>query len=135
MINECRQLVPNGEEGVRFTYPVMQAYVAARYLADAPDRTRLIEDITASLGRLVRLRRWQKVLVLAATMVPEPSEILHAVLAGSSLMEGEQLVLAEKPGQCHAADPHGVPGEKLTPREDGKSGRIHGWRFGRSIHI
>lgn len=94
LINECRLLAPNGDEGVRFTYPVMQAYFAARYLADAPDRTRLIEDITASLGRLARLRRWQKVLVLAATMVPEPSEILHAVLAGSSLMEGEQLFLA-----------------------------------------
>ena len=93
LVNECRLLVPNGDEGVRFTYPVMQAYFAARYLADAPDRTRLIEDITASLGRLARLRRWQKVLVLAATMVPSPVEILHAVLAGSSLMEGEQLFL------------------------------------------
>jgi hypothetical protein len=94
LVNECRLLVPNGDEGVRFTYPVLQAYFAARYLADAPDRTRLIEDITASLGRLARLRRWQKVLVLAATMVPSPGEILHAVLAGSSLMEGEQLYLA-----------------------------------------
>jgi CHAT domain-containing protein len=94
LVTECRLLVPNGDEGVRFTYPVMQAYFAARYLADAPDRTRLVEDITASLGRLARLRRWQKVLVLAATMVPSPAEILHAVLAGSSLMEGEQLFLA-----------------------------------------
>ena len=94
LVDETRLLVPNGDEGVRFTYPVMQAYFAARYLADAPDRTRLIEDITASLGRLVRLRRWQKVLVLAATMVPSPGDILRAVLAGSSLMEGEQLFLA-----------------------------------------
>ena len=70
LVDESRLLVPNGDEGVRFTYPVMQAYFAARYLADAPDRTRLVEDITASLGRLARLRRWQKVLVLAATMVP-----------------------------------------------------------------
>ena len=94
LVNECRLLVPNGDEGVRFTYPVMQAYFAARYLAGAPDRPRLVEDITASLGRLARLRRWQRVLVLAATMVPDPTEILHAVLAGSSLMEGDQLFLA-----------------------------------------
>ena len=94
LVDETRLLVPNGDEGVRFTYPVMQAYFAARYLADAPDRTRLVEDITASLGRLARLRRWQKVLVLAATMVPSPGDILRAVLAGSSLMEGDQLFLA-----------------------------------------
>ena len=94
LVNECRLLVPNGDEGVRFTYPVMQAYFAARYLARAPDRPRLVEDITASLGRLARLRRWQRVLILAATMVPDPTEILHAVLAGSSLMEGDQLFLA-----------------------------------------
>ena len=94
LVGECRLLVPSGTEGVRFAYPVMQAYFAARYLATQPDRKRVVEDITASLGRLARLRRWEKVLVLCAGMVPNPEELLNAVLAGSSLMEGEQLYLA-----------------------------------------
>jgi hypothetical protein len=111
LINECRQLVPNGEEGVRFTYPVMQAYFAARYLADAPDRTRLIEDITASLGRLARLRRWQKVLVLAATDGARPGRDSPRG-AGGIEPDGRRAALSRRPllsGGRRRARPQGRP--------------------------
>jgi len=94
LIDDCRILIPSGDESVRFAYLGMQWYFAACYLAKAPNRQRLIEDITASLGRLARVRRWEKVLVLLASMIPDPARYLKTVLLGSSFMEGEQLFLA-----------------------------------------
>ena len=94
LVDECRILIPSGDESVRFAYFGLQWYFAACYLAESPDRHRLIEDITASLGRLARIRRWEKVLVLLSSMLPSPAEFLKTILAGSSFMEGEQLFLA-----------------------------------------
>lgn len=94
LIDECRILIPSGDESVRFAYLGLQWYFAASYLAKAHDRERRIEDITASLGRLARVRRWEKVLVLLASMMPDPANYLRSILLGSSFMEGEQLFLA-----------------------------------------
>ncbi len=96
LMEEAGVLTPSGGEGVRFVYTLLQAYFAAAYLAAAPDRVRWLDEITASLGRLSRLRRWEKVLVLLATMLPSPADFLRTILAGSSLMEGEQLFLAAR---------------------------------------
>jgi hypothetical protein len=104
LVDECRLLLPSGDEGLRFAYGVMQSYFAARYLATAPDRERLIEDITASLGRLARLRRWERVLILLGSMLPWPGDLLGAILAGSSLMDGEQLFVAVRCYQEAVAD-------------------------------
>ena len=43
LVEESGLLVPSGEEGVRFPYPAMQSYFAARYLIGAPDRQYLLE--------------------------------------------------------------------------------------------
>jgi hypothetical protein len=94
LVGECRLLVSTGKEGVRFAYPQLQSYFAAAYLADHPDRQSILEDVTASLGRLARLRRWEETLVLLAGMVPQPGRLLRTIVAGSSLMEGEQVYLA-----------------------------------------
>jgi hypothetical protein len=47
-------LATAGEDSIRFRYESLQAYYAARYLAAAPDKKDLLEDITASLGRMPR---------------------------------------------------------------------------------
>ena len=47
-------LATAGEDGIRFRYESLQAYYAARYLAAAPDRQELVEDITASSAHAAR---------------------------------------------------------------------------------
>ena len=90
-------LASSGEDAVRFRYQSLQAYYAARYLAASPDRRRLLEDITASLGRLARARWWEKTLVTMAGLDgPSSKGILSAILAGSPLVEGEQVYLAAR---------------------------------------
>jgi len=96
LVVECRLLVSSGDEGVRFAYPLLQAYFAARHLADPPQSRRLVDDITATFGRLSRLRRWEQVFIALASMVRSPAALLEAIVAGSSLMEGEQLFLAAR---------------------------------------
>ncbi len=94
LVATSRLLVRSGDEGVRFAYPSLQHYFAAQYLAAAPDLKRLLLDITASLGRLARVRCWEKVLILLANLIPCPCDLLRTVLAGSPLLEGEQLFVA-----------------------------------------
>lgn len=94
LVGEALLLVSSGDESVRFAYAAMQAYFAARYLANAPDRRTHIENVAATLGHLGRMRRWQGVIVLLAGMLPHPGFLLRTILSGSSLMEGEQLFLA-----------------------------------------
>jgi HEAT repeat protein len=55
---------------------------------------RVLEDVTASLGRLSRLRWWQDTLVLLAGLLDCPDKLVRQILAGSSLIEGEQVFLA-----------------------------------------
>lgn len=90
-------LATAGEDGIRFRYESLQAYFAARYLAAAPDRQDLLEDITASLGRLSRARWWEDTLVTMAGLPGQSSEgLLQAILAGSTLVEGDQVYLASR---------------------------------------
>src|SRR5262249_13191145 len=66
-------------------------------------RERLLEDITASLGRLSRVRWWEKTLVTMAGLDARSSEgLVKAILAGSPLTEGEQVYLAAR---CHLDSP------------------------------
>ena len=90
-------LATAGEDGIRFRYESLQAYYAARYLAAAPDRQDLIEDITASLGHMSRARWWENTLVTMAGLPGQSSEgLLQAILAGSPLVEGDQVYLASR---------------------------------------
>jgi len=104
LLIDSKLLVPSDDEGVRFAYAPFQAYFAAQYLAAAADRTRLLEDITASLGRLARIRRWEKTLILLASLLPCPGDLLRTILAGSPLLEGEQAFLAVRCYQEAIAD-------------------------------
>src|SRR4029450_12585109 len=77
----------------------LQAYYAASYLVASPNRLQLLEDITASLGRLSRVRWWETTLVTLAGLNGQSlEELLGAILSGSSLIEGEQVYLAAR---CH----------------------------------
>jgi CHAT domain len=90
-------LATAGEDGIRFRYESLQAYYAARYLAAAPDRQDLLEDITASLGRMPRARWWENTLVTMAGLLGQSSEgLLQAIVAGSPLVEGDQVYLASR---------------------------------------
>jgi hypothetical protein len=92
-------LAPAGEDAVRFRYESLQAYYAASYLVASPNRLQLLEDITASLGRLSRVRWWETTLVTLAGLNGQSlEELLGAILSGSSLIEGEQVYLAAR---CH----------------------------------
>jgi hypothetical protein len=80
---------------VRFSYKALQAYYAARYLQGAP--MALLEDITATLGRYSRMRQWEDVFIKLAGVqkkLEDRLRLLHVLLAGSSLVEGEQAFLA-----------------------------------------
>jgi hypothetical protein len=96
LAEECGLLVSGGDEELRFAYPLLQAYFAARHLEKAPQSGRLVDDITASFGRLSRLRRWEQVFIALAGMVRSPAALLRSIVAGSSLMEGEQIFLAAR---------------------------------------
>ncbi|MFN0166431.1 MAG: CHAT domain-containing protein [Bryobacteraceae bacterium] len=96
LTRECLMLAPCVGGGVRFVYPSMQAYFAARFLRKSPAHDELMEDITASLGRLARLRWWDDTLVILAGLMESADPLLRAILAGSSLMEGEQVYLAAR---------------------------------------
>jgi hypothetical protein len=90
-------LAAAGEDGIRFRYESLQAYYAARYLAAAPDRQDLLEDITASLGRMPRARWWENTLVTMAGLLGQSSEgLLQTIVAGSPLVEGDQVYLASR---------------------------------------
>src|SRR4029450_8125987 len=93
----CGVLATAGEDGIRFRYESLQAYYAARYLAAAPDRQDLLEDITASLGRMPRARWGENTLVTMAGLLGQSSEgLLQAIVAGSPLVEGDQVYLASR---------------------------------------
>ena len=90
-------LATAGEDGIRFRYESLQAYYAARYLAAASNQQDLLEDITASLGRLSRARWWENTLVTMAGLPGQSSEgLLQAIVAGSTLVEGDQVYLASR---------------------------------------
>jgi len=93
----CGILATASEDGIRFRYESLQAYYAARYLAAASNRQDLLEDITASLGRMPRARWWENTLVTIAGLPGQSSEgLLQAIVAGSPLVEGDQVYLASR---------------------------------------
>jgi HEAT repeat protein len=98
ILKQSGLLAWSGAEGVRFAYPGLQAYYCANYLRSlpAPDRERSLEDITATLGRLSRVRWWEGTLVVLAGLIDNPDALLRKIVAGGALTEGEQVFLAAR---------------------------------------
>ncbi len=80
---------------VRFARRGLQAYCCAEAIArmDEAQRYHVIDDITASLGRLTRLRWWEPVLILLSGLVDNPNELLRAIDFGIDMTEGQQLFI------------------------------------------
>jgi HEAT repeat protein len=94
-LTDSHILCSSGEDGVRFAYPGFQSFWCAKHMQSAGEGLdRILEDITASLGRLSRLRWWQDTLVLLAGLLECPDRLVRQILSGSSLIEGEQVFVA-----------------------------------------
>ena len=103
-------LVTAGDDAYRLSYNTVCGYFAARFLAAAPQSRELFEDITASLGRLSRIRQWEDTLIFFATLQTsnqQREEMLHGLLTGSSLAQGDQVFLAARlyVEMCQDSDP------------------------------
>jgi hypothetical protein len=93
---ECGLLARVGQEAMRFAYPAYQAYCCARAILEMDDRDRVLDDITATLGRLTRLRWWEDTLVLVSGLMHDPNTLIGMLLHGAALAEGEQAFLAAR---------------------------------------
>ncbi|MDX2039912.1 MAG: CHAT domain-containing protein [Acidobacteriota bacterium] len=84
-----------GGDSVRFLYSAYQAYCCAQYLK-IQNNSKRWEEITAGLGRISHLRRWDDTLTLLAGMVNEPKDLLEKIAYSTSLKDGEQVFLAAR---------------------------------------
>jgi len=91
---ECGLLARVGQENMRFTYPAYQDYCCARAILENDNRDQILDDITATLGRLTRLRRWKDTLILLSGLMHDPDVLIRMLLHGAALAEGEQAFLA-----------------------------------------
>ena len=90
---DCGILARTVPASVRFSRRGLQAYCCAEAIArmDFEERYHVIDDITASLGRLTRLRWWEPVLILLSGLVDNPNDLLKAIDYGIDMTEGQQL--------------------------------------------
>ena len=92
----ARLLMRIGQERVQFAYPELQSYCAADSLIADPDRHALLDDITATLGRLSRLRWWADTLVLMAGLAEHQTELIEPILHGAGAGQEERVFLAAR---------------------------------------
>lgn len=89
-----------GTDCLRFAYSRFQAYCCAGAIVRRPDRTRLLDDITASLGRLTRFRWWEETLVFVSGLLAEEKgglePFLNLLVYGANLLVNEQTFLAAR---------------------------------------
>lgn len=91
-----QELLANaGSDAVRFLYPQYQAYCCAQYLCREKN-PKLWEDITAGLGRITHLRRWNDTLTLLSGLLDDPYVLLEKIAYATSLKDGEQVYLAAR---------------------------------------
>ena len=100
-----------GDESIRFAYPPLQAFCAARQIEKDPERNQIIEEIVATLGQASRVRWWKPTLALLAGITDDPAPLIKSLVYGASLMQGEQLFVA---GECFHAYDREHPG-KVKP--------------------
>lgn len=91
-----QELLANaGSDAIRFLYPQYQAYCCAQYLCRG-NNPKLWEDITAGLGRITHLRRWNDTLTLLCGLLEDPYVLLEKIAYATSLKDGEQVYLAAR---------------------------------------
>jgi HEAT repeat protein len=95
-LTDLRILAPVGDDSIRFAYPGLQAWFTAQALRSMPGRTAVLDDITATLGRLSRVRWWEDSLVLLAGCIDDVDSLLRLILYGGSITEGDRVFLAAR---------------------------------------
>jgi hypothetical protein len=85
-----------GQESMRFAYPAIQAYCCAQAILEEEHQTQTIDNITATLGRLTRLRWWEDMLVLLSGLMDDPNALISKILYGVAFTGGEQAFLAAR---------------------------------------
>jgi hypothetical protein len=91
-------MAPADEDGLRFAYPGFRSYCCALYIyRQLPAvRERLLEEITATLGRRARAQLWEEVLLILAGLWDETHTLLRMILSGVALSEGDQIFIAAR---------------------------------------
>ncbi len=92
----CGLLEPVGEEALRFARPSIQTYCCAQAILNHEERDRILDEITATLGRPSRYQWWEETLVLLAGLLPAPTVLLRKLIYGTTLGEGETVFLAAR---------------------------------------
>jgi hypothetical protein len=96
-------LVRLGDDKSRFVHASIQAYCSARYILQKDPRQRddILNDITATLGRLNRLYWWNDTLVLLTGLLARDivslRKLLEVIVYGVDLLQSDQTFLA---GDC-----------------------------------
>lgn len=93
---EARLLMRVGQDQIQFSYSGLQSYACADALCALPEWREHIDDITATLGRLTRLRCWDDTLVLFAGMTEDIDYLVGLILAGAGAGQEERVFLAAR---------------------------------------
>lgn len=91
-----RILAPVGDNSMRFAYPGLQAWFTAQSLLAIPHQAVILDDITATLGRLSRVRWWEDSLVLLAGSIDDADSLLRLILYGGRITEGDRIFLVAR---------------------------------------
>lgn len=87
-------LAPVGAESLRFARANIRAYCCAQALLARPDFETVLSDIAATLGRHTRYYWWAETFILLSALMDNPIRLIHEILYGVALSEGEQVFLA-----------------------------------------
>jgi HEAT repeat protein len=93
---DARLLTRIGHDEVQFAYAALQAYCSADAIRGASDCRDLVDDVTATLGRLSRLRWWADTLVLLAGMIDDVDALISLILQGAGSGQEERVFLAAR---------------------------------------
>ncbi|MGD9318240.1 MAG: hypothetical protein PVG56_15495, partial [Anaerolineae bacterium] len=97
---QARLLARAGPGTLRFAYGRFQAYCCAEAIVRNAERDQVLDDITASLGRLTRLRWWEETLIFVAGLLADDlqdlTRFLSVIVYGVNLLESEQTFLVAR---------------------------------------
>ncbi|MEJ2211142.1 MAG: CHAT domain-containing protein, partial [Anaerolineae bacterium] len=93
---ECGLLAWVGQETLRFAYSAYRSYCCAMYInnLEPEARDRVLDDVTAQLGRLTRLHWWEETLVFLSGLLRNPNVLLRKLLYGATFGQEEQVFVA-----------------------------------------
>ncbi len=87
-------LAPVGAESLRFARATIRSYCCAQAILERADFETALGDIAATLGRHTRYYWWSDTLILLSALMEDPFKLIHEILYGVALGEGEQVFLA-----------------------------------------